>query len=196
MRVRLQEWARQNGISKATAYRLYRAGKLPHPAERLSERIVVVELPEEIGEPKTVVYARVSTSKQNDALAAQKLRVLEYAAKSGIRVDEIVEEVGSGLNENRKKLNKLLSDPSVKRIIIEHRERLSRINYKLVESALKAQGREIIVIDDTEIEDDIVRDMTEVLTSLYARLYGRRGAKNKAEQAIKTLAQEDTNADG
>ena len=55
----------------------------------------------------------------------------------------------------------------------------------LVESALKAQGRRIIVVDDTELDDDLVRDVTEVLTSFCARLYGRRAAKRKTDAALK-----------
>ena len=59
------------------------------------------------------------------------------------------------------------------------------MNAGLVESALKAQGRRIIVVDDTEPDDDLVRDMTEVLTSFCARLYGRRAAKRKTDAALK-----------
>ena len=47
------------------------------------------------------------------------------------------------------------------------------------------QGRRIIVVDDTELDDDLVRDMTEVLTSFCARLYGRRAAKRKTDAALK-----------
>lgn len=64
-------------------------------------------------------------------------------------------------------------------LIVEHRDRLARMNMGLVESALKAQGRRIIVVDDTGLDDDLVCDMTEVLTSFCARLYGRRAAKRK-----------------
>ena len=53
------------------------------------------------------------------------------------------------------------------------------------QTALKAQGRRIIVVDDTEPDDDLVRDMTEVLTSFCARLYGRRAAKRKTDAALK-----------
>ncbi len=59
------------------------------------------------------------------------------------------------------------------------------MNAGLVESALKAQGRRVIVVDDTKLDDDLTRDMTEVLTSFCARLYGRRAAKHKAEAALR-----------
>lgn len=89
------------------------------------------------------------------------------------------------MNDRRRKLNKVLSDPTIGTIIVEHRDRLARMNAGLIESALNAQGRKLIVVDDTELDDDLVCDMTEVLTSFCARLYGRRAAKRKMDAALK-----------
>ena len=89
------------------------------------------------------------------------------------------------MNDRRRKLNKVLSDPTIGTIIVEHRDRLARMNAGLIESALNAQGRKLIVVDDTELDDDLVCDMTEVLTSFCARLYGRRAAKRKTDAALK-----------
>ena len=89
------------------------------------------------------------------------------------------------MNDRRRKLNKVLSDPTIGTIIVEHRDRLARMNAGLIESALNAQGRKLIVVDDTELDDDLVCDMTEVLTSFCARLYGRRAAAHKAEAMLK-----------
>ena len=88
------------------------------------------------------------------------------------------------MNDRRRKLNKVLSDPTIGTIIVEHRDRLARMNAGLIESALNAQGRKLIVVDDTELDDDLVCDMTEVLTSFCAR-YGRRAAKRKTDAALK-----------
>ncbi len=89
------------------------------------------------------------------------------------------------MNDRRRKLNKVLSDPTIGTIIVEHRDRLARMNAGLIESALNAQGRKLIVVDDTELDDDLVCDMTEVLTSFCARLYGRRAAKRKTDATLK-----------
>ena len=59
-----------------------------------------------------------------------------------------------------------------------------RMNTELVESALAAHGRRLVVLDDGEVDDDLVRDMVEVLTSFCARLYGRRSARNRALKAV------------
>ncbi|GAA3050874.1 putative site-specific integrase-resolvase [Streptomyces olivoverticillatus] len=69
-------------------------------------------------------------------------------------------------------------------VVVEHKDRLGRMNAELVEAALCAHGRRLVVLDDGEVEDDLVRDMVEVLTSFCARLYGRRSAKNRAQKAI------------
>ena len=140
--------------------------------------------------PRTVCYARVSSGDQKDDLQRQADRLKAFALGMGVEKPEVVTETGSGMNDKRRKLNRLLSDPTVGTIIVEHRDRLARMNAGLVESALKAQGRRIIVVDDTELDDDLVRDMTEVLTSFCARLYGRRGARHRAEKALEAMRDE------
>ncbi|NKE29777.1 IS607-like element IS1602 family transposase, partial [Mycobacterium tuberculosis] len=96
----------------------------------------------------------------------------------------VVTEVGSALNGHRRKFLALLRDPSVKRIVVEHRDRFCRFGSEYVEAALAAQGRELVVVDSAEVDDDLVRDMTEILTSMCARLYGKRAAQNRAKRAL------------
>ena len=85
---------------------------------------------------------------------------------------------------------KILRDSSVGVIIVEHRDRLCRFGFEYVEAALSAHGCNVVVIDKAEVEDDLVRDVTEVMTSLCARLYGRRSAKRRAERAIRAAGEE------
>ena len=108
----------------------------------------------------------------------------EWATAQGVSVSEVVTEVGSGMNGRRRGLSRLLADPKVTTVVVEHRDRLARFGVEHVEAALSAQGRRIVVVDDGEVDDDLVWDMTEVLTSFCARLYGRRGARNRAEKAL------------
>ena len=88
------------------------------------------------------------------------------------------------LNGSRPKVRRLLADPKVTAVVVEHRDRLGRMNTELVESALSAHGRRLVVLDDGEVADDLVRDTVEVLTSFCARLYGRRSARNRALKAV------------
>ena len=133
---------------------------------------------------RCVVYARVSSSDQREDLDRQVGRVVEWATQQGYRPDEIVKEVGSGLNGNRRGLRRLVSDHTVSMIVVEHRERFCRFGFEYVEAALSALGARILVMEEGELEDDLVRDVTEVMTSLCARLYGRRSARRRAERAL------------
>jgi putative resolvase len=94
-------------------------------------------------------------------------------------------EVGSGMNGTRSKVRRLLADPKVTIVVVEHRDRLARMNAELVEAALSASGRRLVVVDDGEVADDLAVDMVEVLTSFCARLYGRRSARNRALKALR-----------
>lgn len=135
------------------------------------------------------LYARVSSRDQKDDLARQTARLTRWAAQAGHRVVRSEAEVGSGMNGARAKVRRLLSDPAVTVVVVEHRDRLGRMNTELVEAALSASGRRLVVLDVGEVDDDLVRDVTEVLTSFCARLYGRRSAKSRAERAMDCAAQ-------
>lgn len=187
----VREWAAREGLNPQTVWKWCRTGKMPVPVEHTPSGMWLVHDPKyetptpDGNEGRTVCYARVSSADQKDDLKRQADRLKAFAIGMGVEDPEVVMETGSGMNDRRRKLNRLLSDPTVTSIIVEHRDRLARMNAGLVESALKAQGRRIIVVDDTELDDDLVRDMTEVLTSFCARLYGRRAAKHKAEAALR-----------
>jgi len=107
------------------------------------------------------------------------------AVEKKLLIEEVITEIGSAMNGRRPKLLKLLRDQSVKIIVVERRDRLIRFGFEYLEAALAAQGRSILVVDSSEAKDDLIRDMTEVLTSFCARLYGKRAAKHKAEKAIR-----------
>ena len=187
----VREWAAREGLNPQTVWKWCRTGKMPVPVEHTPSGMWLVHDPKyetptpDGNEGRTVCYARVSSADQKDDLQRQADRLKAFAIGMGVEDPEVVMETGSGMNDRRRKLNRLLSDPTVTSIIVEHRDRLARMNAGLVESALRAQGRRIIVVDDTELDDDLARDMTEVLASFCARLYGRRAAKHKAEAALR-----------
>jgi putative resolvase len=179
----LSDWAQQEGVSKCTACRWYHAGTLPVPARRAGRLILVG--PAAVSAPgRTVVYARVSSAGQRPDLDRQVARLTSWVTGSGRAAGEVVTEIGSAMNGRRRKLGRILADPAATSIVVEHRDRLARFGVEHLQAALAAQGREIVILDSGEIEDDLVRDMTEVLTSFCARLYGRRGARNRALRTL------------
>ena len=175
----LNEWARAQGIHPVTAYRWFRDGKLPVSARKVGG-LILVDPPEERPAGQTLVCARVSAADQRADLDRQVARVTAWATAEGLPVSRVVTEVGSALNGKRRKFLTLLRDESVATIAVEHRDRFARFGAEHVEAALSAPGRRLLVVDPAEVDDDLVRDMTEILTSLCARLYGRRAAKNRA----------------
>ncbi|MFF2378589.1 IS607 family transposase [Streptomyces xiamenensis] len=174
-------------MSPHTAYRWYKNGTLPVPAQRVGPRTILVNI-EAAATPGAVgglgLYARVSSHDQKADLERQVARLSEWAAKVGHRVVRVEAEIASGMNGCRPKAKRLLADPAVTTVVVEHKDRLGRMNVELVEAALSAHGRRLVVLDDGEVEDDLVRDVAEVLTSFCARLYGRRSAKNRARKAL------------
>ena len=156
------------------------------PAKKIGYIIYVLANPEATG-GRTVGYARVSSAEQNSHLENQANRLWAYAGQNGILLDDVVSEAANGLNDHRPKLRRLLGDPTVHTIIVEHRERLTRFGVGTVETMLEARGGSLIVIDDTddtEVPDGLERDMTEIMACFCARLYGRRSAANRARLAM------------
>ena len=139
----------------------------------------------------------MSSAEQKPHLENQANRLWAYAGQNGILLDDVVSEIASGLNDRRPQLRKLLGDPTVQTVIVEHRERLARFGVGMVEAMLQARGGSLVVIDDAEVPDDLVRDdlvrddlvqdMTEILTCFCARLYGKRSAANRARRAVEAV---------
>lgn len=169
---------------------------MPVAARRLESGTIWVDARETEGAGRTVVYARVSSHDQRADLDRQVARLADWATSNGHVVGEVVTEVGSGVNGKRPKLRRILSDPSASVVVVEHRDRVARFGVEHLEAALSAQGRRIIVADQGETVDDLVRDMIEVLTSMCARLYGRRGARNRAMRAVTATKQAEVVAGG
>jgi len=188
--MKLADWARKNGLDYKTAYRLYRSGKFPIPTQQLATGTILVHEAPTIT-PSAALYARVSSQDQKEDLERQLQRLRDYAAQSGMIVTQEITEIGSGLNGRRKKLLKLLSNPSVSIIVVEHRDRLARFGSEYIAATLEASHRELKIINKEECKDDLIQDMIDVLTSFCARLYGKRSAKNRAKRAMEATKNAD-----
>jgi Predicted site-specific integrase-resolvase len=188
--VKLSEWAKTQGITYKTAWKWFQAGTLPIRAEQRATGTIIVYPPAQ-QEVKVVLYARVSSGDQKSDLDRQIARLVLFANEQKLPITQTLTEIGSGLNGRRLKM---LKDKSITMIIVEHRDRLMRLGCEYVEAALSAQDRRLIVIEQSELKEDLVRDMIEVLTSFCARLYGRRAAKNKAQKALEAMERGDENS--
>jgi predicted site-specific integrase-resolvase len=187
--MKLSAWAKANGLTYKTAWRLWQAGKLPVPAEQLATGTIIVHPPQTPTVETVALYARVASSDQKADLERQLGRLAAHASGGNLIVVRSVAEIGSGLDGRRTKIMQLLADPTVKTIVVEHRDRLVRFGSEYIEAALQAAGRRLEVVDKTEMQDDLVEDMIDVLTAFCARCYGRRAAKTRARKALTAAAE-------
>jgi putative resolvase len=181
MGVNLSEWAGRAGVSKFTGYRWFREGTLPVPVKRVGRLILVNGGVAEREPARAVLYARVSPDDQRGDLGRQVARLAGWAAGQGVAA---AAGAGPGMNGKRRRLARLLAVAAATTVVVEHRDRLARFGARHLEVALPAQGRRIAVVDAGEAGDDLIGDMSAVLTSFCARLYGRPGARNRAVRAL------------
>lgn len=184
--MKLSDWAKRQGISYRTAWRWFKNGSLPVVAEQTKTGTILIK-EHSLDANAVAIYARVSSADQKKDLDQQIARLVLFANTRGWVVAQTITEIGSGLNGHRPKLMKLLANSDAKIILVEHKDRLMRFGAEYVEATLAAQGRRLVIADSSELKDDLVQDMIEVLTSFCARLYGRRFAKNRAKKAMDTI---------
>ena len=131
--MKLSTYAHQIGVTYKTAHRWWTAGKLD--AYQLDTGTIVVrKIEREAEKPVTNValYARVSSVDQKNDLERQLERLKDYAAAQGYHVTRTVQEIGSGLNDRRPKFLKLLTDPGIGVIVVEHRDRSTRFGFTYI----------------------------------------------------------------
>jgi len=138
---------------------------------------------EEKSKPKVILYARVSTKKQEEYLGNQIRRLEEYANLQGWQY-EVISEIASGVNENRRGLLKLLNKikrGEVQKVVIEYPDRLARFGFEYLKFFMESFGVELIVLNGKENEQDVNKELAEdliaIVTSFAARIYGQKGGK-------------------
>jgi putative resolvase len=187
--MKLSQYAKKAGISYMTAWRWYKAGTLD--AYQTPTGMVVVRDPhmERIGSGRIALYARVSSADQKSDLERQVQRLRDYAAARGYQVAKEVTEIASGQNESRPKFLKLLADPTIGTIIVEHKDRSTRFGWNYITTLMEAQGRRMEAVFPDDTSDDLVNDFVSIITSMAARIYGRRGSRRKAERIKQCVEQ-------
>jgi predicted site-specific integrase-resolvase len=162
----------------------------PVPARKVGGLILVGDLLNSPTTGSSVVYARVSSSEQRVDLDRQVARVTLWASAQKVSLDRVVTEVGSALSGERGTFLAHLRDPDVTTILVGHRDRLVRFEAEDVEAALSAHGRRLLVADLSEVDEDLVGEVTQILTTPFARLYGRGAAADRAARGIAALSQD------
>jgi putative resolvase len=188
--MKLSAYAKHLGISYQTAWRMWQRGELP--AHQLPTGTVIVDVPPPalaVHPQKVAVYARVSSAENRANLEGQAERIVAFCAARGWPVAQVVKECGSGINAQRPLLLALLADPTVSHIVVEHKDRCSRFGVAYIQTLLKTQGRELVIINEVDEEDhaDLMPDFVALITAFCARLYSRRRASRKKAQLLAAL---------
>ena len=188
--MKLSKWAKKHDMHYRTAWRLFTEGKVPN-AYKLPSGQICVEDEIKKKPKKIIIYARVSSGDQKDDLKRQIERLKAFCLSADLEVENIIQEIGSGLNGNRKKLISILKDKSITHIVVEHRDRLVRFGFEMIKASLSADDRDIVVVDEDEFKDDIVQDFIDLATSMCARIYDRRSAKNRAQEIANVIKKKE-----
>ncbi|WP_328284583.1 IS607 family transposase [Anoxybacillus sp. J5B_2022] len=176
----LQRWDNE-GVLKA--YRNPK-GRRYYTEEQYRE---YMGIPKENQVGKTVIYARVSNKGQKDDLENQVEFLRQYANAKGMIVDEVVTDIGSGLNYKRKHWNRLIEacvDGKVSTILIAHKDRFVRFGYEWFEQFLDKLGVKIIVINNEKLspQEELVQDLISIIHVFSCRVDGLRKYKDKMKE--------------
>jgi len=187
----LSEYAEEHGIKYRAAWNRYKTGKIPGAFQDGFGKILIPE--NSPGRPEyTVCYARVSSSENRKNLETQAERLCAFCAAKGWTVREVVKECASGLNDRRPKLERLLKNKEVTRIVIEHRDRLTRFGFNYIRLLKESQGCRIEIINESaDDRDELMQDFVSLVTCFTARLYGLRRSRRKTEKLIQELENEN-----
>lgn len=186
--VKLSVYAKREGILYRAAWMRYKKGRI-HGAYMDDSGHVVVPDPMSVRLPMAAVYARVSSHPQKADLDRQADRLVAYANARGFQVVAVVKEVASGVNDHRPKLTKLLGDTEWGTLVVEHKDRLSRVGFGWFEVLLAGQGRRVDVANPAqENTSGLMADLTTIVYSFTTRMYGLSSAKRRTAQVKAVLA--------
>jgi putative resolvase len=188
--MKLSEYAKQMGGRYETAWRWFRDGTIQ--GRRVGPRTIIItegqEAPTGTAPQRVAIYPRVSSPENKTNLDSQAERLAAYCAARDYQVAKVVKEIGSGINDSRPRLLPLLEDHALGLIVVEHKVRLTRFGFRYLDTLLKTQGRAIEVVNQAvNGTEDLLADLTAIVYSFCARLYGQRRAERKTEAIVREL---------
>lgn len=187
--VTLMNWKNQGKI----AYKQYSKKKILYDIDSINQE----NTSKENFNYKNVIYARVSTPAQKQDLNNQIELIKKYMLSNGIKIDNIYQDIASGMNENRKSFNLLLETifkREIKTIYITFKDRLSRFGFNYFKNIFSYFGTNIIVLDDKEetnktYQQELMEDLLSIIHTYSMKLYTNR--KKKIKEIEKIIKEND-----
>lgn len=190
--MKLSTYAKELGITYKTAWNWFKAGKIDGAYQLPTGTVIVPnDIERQNNSYGVILYARTSSSQNKDLLERQVERLKEYAISKGYKIKQVVKEFGSGLNDERKQLTKILKENKYDKIIVEHKDRLTRFGFNWLQ--LLTNNRIEVINESKEKDEDIVKDLISIIHCFSARIYGLRRSqklKTKIEKVIEETNKE------
>jgi predicted site-specific integrase-resolvase len=180
----LQDWDRKG---KLKAYRNPKTNRRYYTEEQIDEFLGTKK---QSKNAKTIIYCRVSNQGQKDDLTNQIEFLKTYCNAKAEIVDEVMTDIGSGLNYNRKSFNQILDmavQGKIKRIYVSHKDRFIRFGYEWFEKFLRKNACKVIVVNNESMspQEEMIQDLISIIHVFSCRIYGLRKYKNKLKEELK-----------
>ena len=183
--MKLSQWAKKNSVTYRTASTHFHKGMISGAYQLSSGTIVVPDDNLLQKKDHLVIYTRVSSSENKPNLDKQAERLIQFCIANGWIVNEVIKECASGLNDERPKLLKVFKERKATKIVVEHKDRLTRFGFNYIETLYPEC--EFVIINKTNNKENLMEDFVSLVTSFCARLYGKRRNKRRTEKLIKEL---------
>ena len=192
--IKASEYANRMSLHIRTVYRYYHNGKIMGFQDKDTGTIFIKNPFKKQNDKtihnKVILYSRVSSSENKNNLDNQLERLRLYAVAKGYQIIKEVKEIGSGLNDNRTKLNEIFEKDLNKFeiLLVEHKDRLTRFGFNYIELFLKSHNKKIEIINAVNTnKEDLIQDFISIIISFCTRIYGQRCSRRKTEKLIKEL---------
>ena len=186
--MKLSEWCKTQGICYKTGWNWFNEGKLPVEAYQTKTGTIIINTKENVVEDKQeikecIIYCRVSSHDKKDDLVRQMERCTEFAIANGFVIKQSFKEVGSGMNDKRTQLLKVLNT-DIPYLIIENKDRLTRFQFNLIEKFFNTYGVTIEITNDKILsgDEELVNDLMMLMASFTGRIYSKRAKENRKKR--------------
>lgn len=193
-----KQFREKYNISPQYLYALKKNGKVK-TKPFLGSQVLILD-PESSDSDKSVcIYARVSTSKQKADLENQIKFLRQYLVSKGLNPEYVYSDIASGMNEDRKGLNEMMSDiisGKISKVVISHKDRLTRFGFGYLKTIFSRYNTEIEIVnleDEKSFQDELSEDLITIIHHFSMKFYGKRKNKCSAleRNAISLSEEED-----
>lgn len=185
--MKLSDYAKKLGLTYRTVWNYYKDGKLVNAYQLPSGTIIIDDI-NNCQKYGVILYARTSSSQNKQLIEDQLKRLETYAISKGYCIKQSIKEFGSGLNDERKLLSKVLLENKYDKIIVEHKDRLTRFGFNWFQ--ILTNNRIEVINQSKEKDEDLIKDLISIIHCFSSRIYGLRRSKNIKNKIKETLTNE------